>query len=115
MGQAGEEYLASSDGFTSVMGSAQATTLDDASVDFVAAGQAFHWFEPSATRRGFARILKPGGWVVVIWNERLTDTTPFLHDYEALLREFGTDYSRVIESYPPPQHLPNFFGPDVYP
>jgi SAM-dependent methyltransferase len=107
---AGEEYLASFDGFTSVNGSAEATTLEVSSVDFVASGQAFHWFEPSTARREFARILKPGGWVVVIWNERLTDTTPFLRDYEVLLREFGTDYTRVNESYPRPEHMRDFFG-----
>ena len=45
--------------FTSIDGSAEATTLDDSSVDFVTAGQAFHWFEPEATRREFSRILKP--------------------------------------------------------
>ena len=41
MRQAGEEYLASYDGFASINGSAESTTLDDASVDFVTAGQAF--------------------------------------------------------------------------
>src|SRR5229473_1629955 len=51
MRQAGEEYLASYDGFSSIEGSAEATTLDDASVDFVTAGQSFHWFEPDAARR----------------------------------------------------------------
>jgi SAM-dependent methyltransferase len=114
MRQAGEEYLASFDGFTSVNGSAEATTLDDASVDFVAAGQAFHWFEPNSTRSEFARILKPGGWVVVIWNERLADTTPFLRDYEKLLQEFGTDYARVNESYPRTEHMRNFFGGNAF-
>src|ERR1700737_1752387 len=46
MRQAGEEYLASYDGFSSIEGPAESTTLEDASVDFVTAGQAFHWFEP---------------------------------------------------------------------
>ncbi|MFI5058560.1 MAG: class I SAM-dependent methyltransferase [Candidatus Acidiferrales bacterium] len=114
MRQAGEKYLASSDGFTSVNGSAEATTLDDASVDFVAAGQAFHWFGPNEARREFGRILKPSGWVVVVWNERLTNTTPFLRDYEALLREFGTDYIRVNESYPRPEQMRDFFGGNAY-
>ena len=86
MRQAGEEYLASYDGFASVEGSAESTTLDDASVDFVTTGQAFHWFDQTAARSEFTRILKPSGWVVVIWNERLTDTTAFLRDYETLLR-----------------------------
>src|SRR5208282_2924056 len=59
----GEEYLSSYANFTSVDGSAEATTLPASSVDFVAAGQAFHWFDPQAARREFLRILKPGGWV----------------------------------------------------
>src|SRR5713101_378777 len=46
MRQAGEEHLASYDGFTSINGSAEATTLLQASVEFVTAAQAFHWFEP---------------------------------------------------------------------
>ena len=111
---AGEEYLASYDGFVSIDGSAESTTLDDASVDFVATGQAFHWFEPNAARAEFFRILKPTGWVVVIWNERLTDTTPFLRAYESLLRKFGTDYANVKESYPNEQHMCDFFRSNPY-
>jgi SAM-dependent methyltransferase len=111
---AGEEYLASYDGFVSIDGSAEATTLDGASVDFVTAGQAFHWFDQNLCRREFTRILKPAGWVVVIWNERLNDTTPFVRDYEDLLRKFGTDYASVKESYPNEQHMRDFFGAGAY-
>jgi SAM-dependent methyltransferase len=114
MRQAGEEYLASYDGFASVEGSAESTTLDDASVDFVTTGQAFHWFDQNAARSEFTRILKPDGWVVVIWNERLTDTTAFLRGYETLLRKFGTDYASVKESYPSEQHMHDFFGAGHY-
>jgi SAM-dependent methyltransferase len=114
MRSAGEECLQGCAKFTSVNGSAEATTLDDACVDFVAAGQAFHWFEPHAARQEFKRILRADGWVVVIWNERLTDTTPFLRDYEALLQKFGTDYTRVNESYPRPEQMRDFFGSDAY-
>jgi ubiquinone/menaquinone biosynthesis C-methylase UbiE len=114
MRQAGEEYLASYDGFASIEGSAESTTLDDSSVDFVTAGQAFHWFEQNAARREFARVLKPGGWAVVLWNERLTDTTPFLRDYDDLIRKFGTDYSRVNESYPREDQMRDFFQHNAY-
>jgi ubiquinone/menaquinone biosynthesis C-methylase UbiE len=114
MRQAGEEYLAAYDGFVSITGSAESTTLDDASVDFVTTGQAFHWFDQNASRAEFTRISKPNGWVVVIWNERLTDTTPFLRDYESLLRQFGTDYATVKESYPSEQHMRDFFGAAAY-
>src|SRR5205809_5538182 len=56
MRQAGEEYLASYDGFCSVEGSAESTTLGDSTIAFVTAGQAFHWFEPSAVRSELALI-----------------------------------------------------------
>jgi ubiquinone/menaquinone biosynthesis C-methylase UbiE len=114
MRQAGEEYLASYGGFSSIAGSAESTTLGDSSVDFVTAGQAFHWFEQIAACREFARILKPHGWVVVLWNERLTDTTPFLRGYEDLIRKFGTDYSRVNESYPREEQMRDFFQHHAY-
>ena len=95
MRQAGERLLAQFPKFTSVAGTAEATTLADASVDFVTAAQAAHWFDRERSRREFARILKPGGWLVLLWNERLTDSTPFLRDYERLLLTYGTDYEDV--------------------
>lgn len=95
MRQAGERLLAGFSGFRSVAGSAEATTLADARVDFVTAAQAAHWFDRPKSRREFARILRPGGWLVLLWNERITDSTPFLRDYEQLLLEFGTDYEEV--------------------
>jgi SAM-dependent methyltransferase len=64
-------------------------------VDFVMAAQAAHWFDREGSRREFNRILKPGGWLVLLWNERLTDSTPFLRDYEQLLLTYGTDYEEV--------------------
>lgn len=79
----------------SVAGTAEETTLASASVDFVTAAQAAHWFDLSRTRAEFARILKPGGWCVLIWNERRTDSTAFLREYEQLLLTYGTDYKEV--------------------
>lgn len=109
MREAGEEFLRSYANFTSVAGAAEATTLADASVNFVTAGQAFHWFEPLAARREFGRILAPGGWMVVVWNDRRMDT-PFARDYEAMLTHYGTDYTQVRDSYPQAQTIKNFFG-----
>jgi SAM-dependent methyltransferase len=95
MREAGEGLLAGSPMFTSVAGTAEATTLADRSVDFVTAAQAAHWFDRERARREFARILKPGGWLVLLWNERVTDSTKFLRDYEQLLLTYGTDYQEV--------------------
>jgi SAM-dependent methyltransferase len=108
MRQAGEEYLASYDGFSSIEGSAESTTLEEASVDFVTAGQAFHWFEPEKTRAEFRRILRPQGWVVVTWNFREMET-PFAKAYEDMLVKYGTDYTRVRDSYPKSHDVKGFF------
>ncbi len=95
MRQAGERLLAGFPGFTSVAGTAEVTTLDDHSLDFVTAAQAAHWFDRIAARREFMRILKPSGWLVLLWNERLIDSAPFLRDYEQLLLTYGTDYGEI--------------------
>ncbi|HMD17143.1 MAG TPA: class I SAM-dependent methyltransferase [Terriglobales bacterium] len=79
----------------SVAGTAEETTLGTSSVDFVTAAQAAHWFDLPRARAEFTRILKPGGWCVLIWNERRTSTTPFLCEYEQLLLTYGTDYKEV--------------------
>jgi SAM-dependent methyltransferase len=95
MREAGERLLAAFAKFTSVAGTAEATKLPDQSVSFVTAAQAAHWFDRAPSRREFVRILKPGGWLVLLWNERVTDSTKFLRDYEQLLLTYGTDYLDV--------------------
>jgi SAM-dependent methyltransferase len=95
MRQAGERLLVGCPRFTSVAGTAEATTLPHEAADFVTAAQAAHWFDRERARQEFVRILRPGGWLVLLWNERITDSTPFLRDYEQLLLTFGTDYEAV--------------------
>ncbi len=90
-----ENLLTSFVNFKSLAATAENTTLADNSVDFITAGQAFHWFERQAAKREFVRILKPGGWVVLIWNARRPDATDFLRDYEALLLRYSADYAEV--------------------
>lgn len=99
--------------FRSVEGTAEATTLAEASVDLITAGQAFHWFDPVKTRDEWVRILKPGGWAALIWNERLLQSTPFLNDYEQLMLEFGTDYKEVRHENAA-AIIEGFFEPDEF-
>lgn len=94
MREASERLLARFPNFVSVDAAAETTTLPGAAIDFVTAGQAFHWFDRQAARQEFARILKPGGWVVLAWNERLGDS-PFQQEYEALLRAYASEYEQV--------------------
>ena len=113
MRRAGEEYLSSFASFRMVDGSAEATTLPVRCADFVIAGQAFHWFQPDAARREFARIVNPGGWAVLVWHDRDTDATPFLQAYEEFLVRYSTDYTTVahnkVANY---SALERFYAPD---
>jgi SAM-dependent methyltransferase len=113
MRAAGERLLAAFPRFTSVAGTAEATTLADHSMDFVTAAQAAHWFDREKSRQEFVRILKPGGWLVLLWNERVTDSTRFLRDYEELLLTYGTDY-KDIRHERTTDEINNFFAPKPY-
>ena len=109
MREAAEGMLSHHRGFHSVNGTAESTTIGTQSVDVITAAQAFHWFKPVPTRAEFTRILKPGGWVVLMWNERQLDSTPFLRDYEKLLVQYATDYGTVRHENVGPEKLAAFF------
>jgi len=113
MRNAGEEFLRAYPHFTSVAGTAEATTLADHSVDFVTAAQAAHWFDPEKARRESIRICRRGGWTVLLWNERRTGSTPFLRAYEQMLVEYGTDYQDV-RSERTTEQIETFFAPSRY-
>jgi SAM-dependent methyltransferase len=115
MREAGERLLKRFPHFRSVDGKAEATTLPDHSVDFIVVGQAFHWFDLKACRLEFSRILKAGGQVVVIWNDRLVATTYFLAAYDGLLREFSTDYEQVNHRrFNDGEAIRSFFGDEAH-
>jgi ubiquinone/menaquinone biosynthesis C-methylase UbiE len=109
MRAAGEHVLQGCTNFSSVSGSAEATTLPSQAVDFITAGQAFHWFNVELAAKEFRRILKPGGWVVVVWQDRRMEDTPFAQAYEDLLERYGVDYKRVKDAYPETEKIRTFF------
>ncbi len=111
MRAAGDRFLSSAyDKFSSVDGRAERTGLEDASVDMIAAGQAFHWFDAIAARREFLRIIRPPGWVVLIWNEREVPEHGFLKGYEDLLNHYATEYSRVDHRRVDRERIAEFYG-----
>lgn len=95
MRDAAETFLKEFDKFQSVNGSAEATGLNPNSVDLITAGQAFHWFDRKSSKIEFQRILRPGGHVALIWNERHHTGSVFQKEYEALLKAYCEDYSKV--------------------
>ena len=107
---AGERLLQAYHRFKSVAGTAEETTLAPSSIDFVTAGQAFHWFDQDKTKAEFQRILKPQGWVVFVWNERRETSTSFGQEYESLLQGYSTDYQQVNHKRIDDKVLHRFFG-----
>jgi SAM-dependent methyltransferase len=97
MRKAAEERLAQRAGFVSVAGTAEATTLADATVDAIVAAQAFHWFDRPRAKPEFRRIVRPRGPVVLLWNYRKHEATAFLAGYEALLHEYCADYAEILD------------------
>lgn len=57
-------------GIEAVDGSATETAIPTSWVDVVTIAQAFHWFATDEALAEIARILRPGGYLVLIWNRR---------------------------------------------
>lgn len=109
MRAAAEKLLAGYTGFRSVKGDSERTGLPDASVDLVTAAQAFHWFKPEPTKKEFQRILRPGGYIALIWNLRQLDTTPFLREYEQFILGHASDYAAVRHDNLTEEEIGEFF------
>jgi hypothetical protein len=57
------------------------------------------------------RLLVEDGLLALIWNDRRTDSTPFLRDYERILRRYSTDYASVVQRSSDADEIAAFFGP----
>ncbi len=114
MREAGERLLKAYPNFKSIEATAEYTTLENECVDLIIAGQAFHWYDQEKCKQEFKRILKrdaslsdrqaclpdrqaclPDRQVVLISNNRRTESTPFLQAYEDFTKMFATDYLPV--------------------
>ena len=91
-----ERLLGGYDGFQSVDATAESTTLADASVDFVTAGRALQWFDAPIALKEMSRILKPGGWAVIVWNQRKRPATPLLSAYREILHTYCSGFEAVV-------------------
>jgi SAM-dependent methyltransferase len=75
---------------TSVLaGTGEDIPLRDGYADAVVAGQAWHWVDPTRAAPEVARVLRPGGSVGLIWNDR-DEADPWIRALSALLHEYGT-------------------------
>jgi len=94
---AAEEDLQHFQRLHSIATPAEQTGLPDGAFDAITVAQAFHWFDHQAARVEFQRLLHPDGWVFIIRNHRQIDTSPFVRQYEQLLRSLGAAYEAVAQ------------------
>jgi ubiquinone/menaquinone biosynthesis C-methylase UbiE len=112
MRQAAEADLGSFPRFHSLDAPAEAINLPAASIDVLTCAQAFHWFDREAAQKEFRRILRPSGWVFLIWNERCRGAA-FDCAYHEILATLGQAYEGVRERAIEKQ-LESFFQPGTY-
>jgi ubiquinone/menaquinone biosynthesis C-methylase UbiE len=111
MRMAAERTLGDCPLFRSVLGTAEATTLEDRAVELITCAQAFHWFDRLQTRLEFSRILNSNGWTALLWNERQEDASPINRAYDNLLKAMAPDYQTVSHRRVAAEDIRAFFAP----
>jgi len=116
---AAEKSLSRIPTFHSVKGTAEQTGLPAGAFGFVVAGQAFHWFDRDRARLEFQRLLRPDGWVLLVWNDRERDPAAdsFSAAYDAMVSQFQIDWHKVRHESITAQDsrvLADFFAPGGY-
>jgi ubiquinone/menaquinone biosynthesis C-methylase UbiE len=114
MRRTAERLFNQSQNFVSINATAENIPLRDRSVNFIVAGQSFHWFDLQKAKAEFRRTLRPNGFVVLIWNNRKTESSDFLRGYESLLNRYGTDYEEIKHISIGVRDLDQFFGKGNY-
>lgn len=75
-------------------GTAEETGLPENSADFIVVGQAFHWFDIEPAKKEFKRVLRSGGSVILVWNERVSKKTGINADYERICKKYSKGYHK---------------------
>jgi ubiquinone/menaquinone biosynthesis C-methylase UbiE len=106
-----EESFKGNTRFISMEGQAECLPLPDASVDAVTVGQALHWFDIDKARPEFMRVLRQGGWVVIVDNRPREDASPLMQACRDLQQRYFTDLGKSPE--PPPRVVKLFEGMEM--
>lgn len=72
-------------GVVALDGTAEAMPFEGGSVDAVTVGQAFHWFDGPSALAEISRVLRPGGGLGLVWNER-DGREPWVAELSRLIR-----------------------------
>ena len=77
-----EDKYTAYENIISVNGRAEDTKLSDKSVDFITVAQAFHWFDRQSFKTECRRILKNNGNILLVWNDRDTESELIRENYD---------------------------------
>jgi ubiquinone/menaquinone biosynthesis C-methylase UbiE len=90
--------------FTWVAGTAEATTLPKDSVDWVCMASAFHWTDTLRALREFHRVLRPGGYLTVLWNPRDLERDSAQRHIDEIIRDIVPELKRRSSGAPSYTH-----------
>lgn len=76
-------------------GSAEQTGLAEASVDWLTMASSFHWADLEKALAEFHRVIRPYGYLTVLWNPRNIEGNPLHEQIENLLYSMIPDLKRV--------------------
>ncbi|MCB0825491.1 MAG: class I SAM-dependent methyltransferase [Armatimonadetes bacterium] len=79
------ENVLPTDHSTSIDAEAESFPAEPRSIDLITAAQAFHWFDQPRAKAHWRQVLKPSGWVALVWNTRIP-STPFAEEVGNLLK-----------------------------
>ncbi len=91
MRRVAEENLRKNPLFTSVAATAESTALPDGNIDLITVAQAFHWFNRQAFREECRRVLKPGAYVALVWNNR-DENSALVAENDRIIRKYCPEY-----------------------
>lgn len=110
MRKAGEERLKKYASFQSIRSTAEATGLQENSVDLITVAQTFHWLDPVAARLECQRILKSDGHVILAWNTE-SQQTGFEQKYNNLRMQYRLGEPGPVQI--DPLLITEFFAPGI--
>ncbi len=98
-----EVFLGAVPGVPVLAGTAEAVPVEADTLDAVVAAQSFHWFDPTVALPEIARVLRPGGWLSLVWNER-DEADPMVAELVRISKwdrcqpyPVGMDFGRVLD------------------
>jgi len=112
MRRTAEKDLSGFENFISVNGNDKNTGLQDKSIDFVTAAQAFHWFDRQAFKSECQRIIKPGGKVVIIYNSKDADNE-IVRKADETINKYCPDTKGHRQRGEPPEYYADLFAGGV--